>query len=100
MTGEDSVPASEADAVARDDYGAYDWQVFTRLNGRFRQRAMGRSSERSRCRDHIVQALSTMPAGVKAHGEIIRTNALDPTIFRLIEIAARERDGSISWLQI
>lgn len=83
----------------RDPYRAYDWQVFVRAGGELRKGAMGRSSSMERSKRHITESLRELPAGVRAHGELLLTDVLNPDACRLIAVAARGRSG-ISWARV
>lgn len=86
---------------ASDDYRVYDWQIMIRGEGpEMRMGAVGRCGTRERCRERIADELAALPAGVKAHGEVIAGHLFNPDWRRLIEVAARERDGSIGWVQV
>lgn len=83
-----------------EEHRAYDWQVFTRKDEVFYKRALGRTNDREQSRKHVTEALRSLPDGVHAHGEILRTNVLAPDVLQLIEVAVRTKDGSIDWTRL
>lgn len=94
------VTTAENDTTTADDpFTAWDWQIVIRGASSLRMGAIGRTSSRERSRRNITKALEELPAGTKAHGELLKVDVLNPDAQRLVAVAARGRHG-ISWARV
>jgi hypothetical protein len=91
----------EPTLTGRDLGIAFDWRVLVAGraggNGRAHAGALGRADLHDQAHRRLAEALAELPAGTAARGEVVRVFIHGDVPDRLVEVADRAPDGTITW---